>query len=147
MVMLSFFIQSHPIPSYPIPSLTHSIPSYPDSFIRKKRRHNRHSNINTLNGYLVLAILRLRVINGYLVLAILRLRVRFRLLVCREHFDPFWDAMASFIGCYEVAQETGLKFLSQNSPIVQLDAAPTQFHVQPQTGHSVVKSDISHIFT
>ena len=29
MVMLSFFIQSHPIPSYPIPSLTHSIPSYP----------------------------------------------------------------------------------------------------------------------
>ena len=29
--------------------------------------------------------------------------------------------MASFIGCYEVAQETGLKFLSQNSPIVQLD--------------------------
>ena len=88
-----------------------------------------------------------RVINGYLVLAILRLRVRFRLLVCREHFDPFWDAMASFIGCYEVAQETGLKFLSQKSPIVQLDAAPTQFHVQPQTGHSVVKSDTSHIFT
>ena len=33
---------------------------------------------------------------------------------------PF-DAMASFIGCYEVAQATGLKFLSQNSPIVQLD--------------------------
>ena len=29
--------------------------------------------------------------------------------------------MTSLIGCYEVAQETGLKFLSQNSPIVQLD--------------------------
>ena len=29
--------------------------------------------------------------------------------------------MASFIRCYEVAQETWLKFLSQNSPIVQLD--------------------------
>ena len=48
--------------------------------------------------------------------------------------DPFWDAMASFIGCYEVAQETGSKFLSQNGPIVQFDAAPTQSQVQPQTG-------------
>ena len=102
MVMLSFFIPSHPILSHRIP-----FQSYPDLFIRKKRQHKLHPNINTLYGYLVLAIL--------------RLRVRFRLLVCREHFDPFWDAMASLIGCYEVAQETGLKFLSQNSPIVQLD--------------------------
>ena len=57
-----------------------------------------------------------------------------RLLVCRVHLDPFWDAMASFIGCYEVAQETGSKLLSQNGPIVQFDLAPTQSQVQPQTG-------------
>ena len=36
--MLSFFIPSHPILSYAIPF--HSIPSYPDLFIRKKRQHN-----------------------------------------------------------------------------------------------------------
>ena len=95
------------------------IPSHSVLFTRKKKT-SLHSNINTLYGYLVLAIL--------------RLRVRFRLLVCRVHFDPFWEAMASFIGCYEAAQETGSKFLSQNSPIVQFDAAPTQSQVQPQTG-------------
>ena len=89
-------IWSVPIPSHPI------LPFCP---VHKEKKRSFHSNINTLYGYLALAILRLRV----------------RLLVCREHFDPFWDAMASFIGCYEVAQETGLKFLSQNSPIVQLD--------------------------
>ena len=32
----------------------------------------------------------------------------------------FWDAVASFIGHYEVAKESGSKFVPQNSPTVQL---------------------------
>ena len=32
----------------------------------------------------------------------------------------FWDAVASFIDYYEVAKESGSKFVPQNSPTVQL---------------------------
>ena len=96
---------------------SHSIPSRP---VHKERKTALHSNINTLNQFLGI---------GHFEVA-----RQIRLLVCRVHFDPFWDAMTSFIGCDEVAQETGSKFLSQNSPIVQFDAAPTQSQVHPQTG-------------
>ena len=34
------------------------------------------------------------------------------------------------IGCYEVAQGTGLKLIPQNSPIVQFELTRTQTHVQ-----------------
>lgn len=37
-----------------------------------------------------------------------------------------WRCLSSFIGYYEVAQETELKFVHQNSPTVQLNTSLTQ---------------------
>ena len=41
-------------------------------------------------------------------------------------WDCFLDANVSFIGCSEMARETALKFVPQNSPIVQLDKTSIQ---------------------
>ena len=35
-----------------------------------------------------------------------------------------------FIGCYKAAQETGAKFVPQNTPTVQFDKTPTQLSAQ-----------------
>jgi len=42
------------------------------------------------------------------------------------------DAIATFIGYYQVAQETGPRiFFPKNSPMVQFDTTPTQSHARP----------------
>ena len=47
------------------------------------------------------------------------------------------DAIAAFIGYYQVAQETGPRiFVPKNSPMVQFDTTPTQSHAQPNVSSS-----------
>ena len=52
-------------------------------------------------------------------------------------WDCFGDAIAAFVGNYEVAQETGPRiFVPKNSPMVQFDTTPTQSHTQSNVSSS-----------
>ena len=49
----------------------------------------------------------------------------------------FGEAIAAFIGYYEVAQETGPRiFVPKNTPMVQFDTTPTQSHAQSNVSSS-----------
>ena len=65
------------------------------------------------------------------VILILRL-ILGRCCVELHHASVFGDAIAAFLGHYEVGQETGSKFAPKNSPTVQFDATLNQSYAQPQ---------------
>ena len=55
-------------------------------------------------------------------------------MLCRVAVWESLDISSPLIGGHEVAKETGLKFVLQNSPMVQYATKPTQSHkrhVQP----------------
>lgn len=47
-------------------------------------------------------------------------------LVCERCIECVGNPIAYFIGCYEVAQGAGSKFVPQNSSMVQFDTTPIQ---------------------
>ena len=56
-----------------------------------------------------------------------------RPVLCRiAPCECFGDAIAAFLGDYEVGQETESKFAPKNSPTVQFDATLTQSNAPPQ---------------
>ena len=48
-------------------------------------------------------------------------------LVCERCIECIGNAITYFIGCYEVLQGAGSKFVPQNSYIMQFDTTPIQY--------------------
>jgi len=58
---------------------------------------------------------------------------------CRSAlWDCFGVAISYFIGYYQVALETGIKFVPQNSPTMQFDTTPPQSYAEPSRAQLVV---------
>ena len=66
-------------------------------------------------------------------------------VLCRIALWDFRDAIASFIGCYDVkrASETGSISYPQSNPIVQFDIITTQTPPYPHTGQSLLNLGIA----